>query len=99
GATLLAAACRHDLGAPPPDLGGNGGRFDLSDEDPLYCVSSSKKVEQIGVDLLFLIDTSYSMDFNLKWEAVAQALKAFVDDPRFAGTGVGLQYFPLRTTC
>jgi hypothetical protein len=97
---LGLAACRHDLGPPPPDLGGgNGSQFDLADVDGLFCVSSSKKVEQIGVDLLFLIDTSYSMDFNLKWEAVAQALKAFVDDPRFAGITVGLQYFPLRTTC
>jgi len=96
-----ASGCRHDLGPPPLDLAEpmNGSQFDLSNADGLFCVASSKKVEQIGVDILFLIDTSYSMDFNLKWAAVAQALKAFVDDPRFVGIGVGLQYFPLRTTC
>lgn len=74
-------------------------RDDLAGVDGLFCVSQSKQVDTIGVDLVFLIDTSYSMDFNLKWESVAIALKSFFDDPRFAGVGVGLQYYPLRTSC
>lgn len=101
-AFALVCGCRHDLG-PAPDLGPNEDAFllpgDFAVADGLVCASQSQQVQSIGVDLLLLIDTSYSMDFNLKWESIAQVLKTFVADSRFAGISVGMQYFPLRETC
>jgi hypothetical protein len=97
-AHVHCAACRHDLGEVPGSDGGTPSD-DLAGIDGLFCVSQSSEVKSVGVDLIFVIDTSYSMDFNLKWEAVASSLKSFIADPRFHGIGVGLQYFPLRSTC
>ncbi len=72
--------------------GGNGGLT-------AACVSSAAAVQALGADVLFLLDTSYSMDYNLKWTSISQALEQFVQDPRFTGLGAGIQYFPLRETC
>jgi hypothetical protein len=99
-AALACGGCRHDLGNGDGDGdGGTSQRDDLAGVDGLFCVSQMKQVDTVGVDLVFLIDTSYSMDFNLKWESVAAALRSFVQNPAFHGVGVGLQYFPSRSTC
>ncbi len=72
---------------------------DLLNFEAAICAQSTKQAQQVGVDLLFLLDTSYSMDFNLKWISVSNALEQFLDDPTLTGVGVGLQYFPLRQAC
>src|SRR5262249_23465016 len=50
------------------------------------------------VDLVLLVDSSDSMTESIgtqsKWQAVTAALRDFVHDPRSAGLGVGLQFFP-----
>jgi hypothetical protein len=99
--------CKHDNrgqeGAPdlsaidPGDM--HGVLDDLTGFEASICGTNSKKAEQVGLDLLFVIDNSYSMDYNLKWEQVSAALKGFISDPKFAGLGVGIQYFPLRAQC
>ncbi len=63
------------------------------------CATETKKAERIPLDLYFMVDTSGSMSQTVagggtKWEAVRTALKQFVADPKSAGLGVGLQYFP-----
>ena len=100
-AAVVAAGCTHHN-----DAGWDGGVADGSipgeDDDAgltAACVSASAAVQTLGADVLFVLDTSYSMDFNLKWSSVSQALEQFLQDPRFTGIGAGLQYFPLRTTC
>jgi von Willebrand factor type A domain len=110
-ALLLAAAlagCKHDnagqAGAPDlsvdtNDLAGTVRIDDLAGLEAAICGTNSKKAEQVGLDLVFAIDNSYSMDFNLKWAEVSTALESFINDPKFAGLGVGIQYFPLRLQC
>lgn len=76
-------------------LGGDGGlKNDIN-----VCANVNRKAELPPMDMLIGLDTSYSMDFLLKWESVKAALKEFVKDPRFIDLGVGLQYFPLRAQC
>ncbi len=74
-------------GGPPPDAG-----FEV-------CLDQGRKVELSPLDLLVVLDISYSMDYDEKWTAVKSAMKSFVARPEFTGLGVGLQYFPLRTQC
>ena len=62
------------------------------------CAASVVKGEQVPVDVLVLLDNSTSMlgmaGNQTKWSIAQQALGAFVKDPRSAGLGVGLQFFP-----
>jgi hypothetical protein len=62
------------------------------------CAATVVKGEQVPVDLLVLLDNSTSMlgmaGNQTKWSIAQQALAAFVKDPRSAGLGVGLQFFP-----
>ena len=100
-AILAAGGCQHENGA-----GFDGGIHDAGipgeDDDAglgPVCVSATSAVQTLGADVTFLLDTSYSMDYNLKWSSVSQALELFLQDPRFTGIGAGIQYFPLRATC
>jgi hypothetical protein len=72
--------------SPPGDEGGN-------------CAEDVHRAERIAVDLLLLVDTSGSMTMpagtRSKWALVLDALVGFVRDPKSAGLGVGLQFFPL----
>jgi uncharacterized protein YegL len=49
--------------------------------------------------MYFLVDSSGSMGDELssgtKWELVSSALTGFLQDPRNAGTGLGIGYFPV----
>jgi hypothetical protein len=71
--------------APPPGLGDK-------------CAEDSHQAEQIPVDLLLVVDTSGSMTFlggnRSKWSRATEGLAGFLKDPRSAGLGVGLQFFP-----
>ncbi|HEY2746253.1 MAG TPA: vWA domain-containing protein [Polyangia bacterium] len=98
---FAAAGCRHEN-----KFGFDGGGFDGGipgeNDDAGFgpvCVSATSAVQTLGADVLFLLDTSYSMDYNLKWSSVSQGLEQFLQDPRFTGLGAGIQYFPLRATC
>src|SRR5689334_7908358 len=100
-AVVAVAGCRHH-NSGGFDGGTDGGIIAGEDDDGGLgpaCVSASAEVQTLGADVLFVLDTSYSMDYNLKWSSVSQALEQFLQDPRFTGLGAGLQYFPLRTTC
>lgn len=79
--------------APPREVGG----APLGDA---ACAAQSQKAEQAPLDMYVILDSSGSMDGATatgatKWDAVKGALKSFLNDPRSAGIGVGLQYFPL----
>ena len=63
------------------------------------CGTVKKQAQQIPVDLVFGIDTSFSMDFENKWTSLSAALDSFVDDPASSGLNLGIQFFPLRDTC
>lgn len=72
------------------------------------CAEEAFQAEIMPLDLLLVVDTSSSMLFpsgpmgtgtQLKWEVMAKSLISFVRDPRSAGLGVGLVFFPLNKTC
>ena len=42
--------------------------------------------------------TSFSMDFDDKWTNVKAALESFVTNPAYADLGIGLQFFPIRSS-
>jgi hypothetical protein len=63
------------------------------------CGSENREVRLHPLDIMIVLDVSYSMDYDRKWTSVKSALKSFVFDPEFSGLGVGLQYFPLRMQC
>jgi hypothetical protein len=66
------------------------------------CATTTEKAQQVPLDLYVMLDSSGSMlsatsatGATSKWTAVTSALQTFVQDPKSAGLGVGLQYFPL----
>ena len=66
------------------------------------CASASQTATRSPLDMYIMMDQSSSMDEATgsglsKWDAVSQALRAFVADAGSAGIGVGIQYFPIIT--
>jgi len=90
--------------------GSNGGSFVLPDASAgmtaaldaagssQRCAEEVHRAEIAPLDLMMLVDTSASMTdmagMGSKWEAAQSALSSFVRDPRSAGLGVGLQFYP-----
>ena len=68
------------------------------------CGVETKAAAQLSVDILVMLDASGSMmeqtganaNGPTKWASVKDALKGFINDPKSAGLGVGLQIFPIK---
>ena len=62
------------------------------------CAGESHQGQQVPVDLLFLVDTSWSMSDDVGgaslWELVRGALTSFVESPDADGIRAAMQYFP-----
>lgn len=95
GATDGSVPGDVDSGTSDPD-GGNGGPTDAGFD---VCKDQGRKISLSPLDLLVLLDVSYSMDYDQKWSSVRSAMKSFVSKPEFNGLGIGVQYFPLRSQC
>jgi hypothetical protein len=68
------------------------------------CVAEAHEAAVVPVDLFMLLDVSGSMleiveGGKTKWDLVRAALTTFFADPRSAGLGIGLQFFPLPAPC
>ena len=65
----------------------------------MACASESHEAKQVPLDIVLLVDTSGSMyelaGTQTKWLLTENALRAFVRDPKSAGLGIGLQFFPI----
>ena len=77
-------------------LGGAGGETS--------CAGEQHVAELIPIDMYVMIDRSLSMNGttstgDTKWQAITDALAAFVSDPNSDGIGVGIQYFPANKPC
>jgi len=97
-----------DLGGKGGSKSSGGGALNVGDttsggDDTGFggaCAGEVTKGELIPLDVHIMLDTSLSMleatgpGMN-KWEAVKEALTAFLNDDGSAGIGVGIQYFPL----
>ncbi|HEY0709919.1 MAG TPA: hypothetical protein VGG33_24105 [Polyangia bacterium] len=93
--------------------GGTSGGIVLPDAAPapdvasmaMACATEAHKAEAVPLDLMLLVDASGSMDTRVgvgmatKWVLAQNALMSFVRDPRSAGLGIGLQFFPHQKTC
>ena len=56
-------------------------------------------MKPVPLDIALLVDTSYSMDFDLRWQYLKGALEAFVANPGQGELSLALQFFPLRDQC
>jgi Mg-chelatase subunit ChlD len=68
------------------------------------CSAEVREGQRVPIDMYFLVDSSGSMadavSGGSKWDVVSSALTGFLQDPRNAGTGVGIGYFPtIATSC
>ncbi len=68
------------------------------------CAGDQHTAELIPLDVYIMLDRSLSMNAatasgTSKWDAITQALEAFVSDPSSEGIGVGIQYFPANKPC
>jgi len=85
------------------DLGVGGGGGGSSTASPqggnAACKADVHEGQRVPVDMYFLVDSSGSMGEPVtggsKWEVVSAALIASLNEPRNAGIGVGIGYFPL----
>lgn len=76
-----------------------GARSELLLPDPRYCSESVASAERSSLDLLLVVDSSRSMEFETalgptKWSELSFAINAFLEDPSLEGTGVGMVFFP-----
>ena len=83
-----AAALPDATALPGPTAPGNS-----------QCAEEAFRARYAPVDLMLLVDSSLSMASpagvnTTKWALTYEALLAFVRDPKSAGFGVGLQFFP-----
>jgi hypothetical protein len=94
-------------GAATSGTGRVGGGITLPDASasnehvrPAACIEEAFKAEAVPVDLMLVVDASWSMAWPVpsgkttKWAIAKDALTSFLADPRSAGLGVGLQLFP-----
>ena len=78
------------------------GAADAPPAPPATCAAETFEATPVGVDLVFVIDQSPSMRFQIggrtKWALAREALGRFLADPQSAGLGVGFLYFPTPST-
>ncbi len=63
------------------------------------CGSVTKQAGKIPVDIVLVVQTSFSMQFDNKWTTLSAALVNFVNDPASSDLDLGMQFFPLRLLC
>jgi hypothetical protein len=69
------------------------------------CAGEVQSANLLPLDMYLMLDRSLSMEEDTavvgttKWEAVLEALTAFVNDSGSQGIGVGIQYFPPNLPC
>jgi hypothetical protein len=102
-AWLAACGSRTPLDIDPQSggFGGFGGAGSFIDGSARSdCIRSSQLVGEIPIDLYFMMDKSTSMTMFdrgqpiSRWNAVSQAMKAFINSPKSVGLGAGIAFFP-----
>jgi Mg-chelatase subunit ChlD len=88
GALAVVVACGSRTGLPVGER-----RATVSSK---FCARASYESGHSDVTLIVLLDRSYSMGYDSKWDDATAAVGALVRDPEAAGMGFGLQYFPSR---
>ncbi len=87
-----------DPPAPAPPAGMPGMAPPGSGAPEMTCAASAFTPEKVPVDLHILIDSSLSMGepagTRSKWDRAQEAVDVFVSDPKSAGLGVGVTFYP-----
>ena len=88
----------------PPDINlPEAGATAAPDTPFAQCASEAHAAEDVPLDLLLLLDSSGSMieaaGMRSRWVTAQTSLRAFIADPRSAGLGVGLLFFPQDKAC
>jgi len=99
GATGGSKGANPDFTVAFPDGGAaEAGSAAPAGGDDKACAGELHEGKLVPVDILFLLDTSGSMEERAgdksKWRSVRDAIEAFLADPQSAGLGVGLKTFP-----
>jgi hypothetical protein len=97
--TFVWASCGSKSGLLPADSRELDASSAPSPPTDTQCARSDFRSGYQDVSLYVLLDRSGSMKDDDKWAQATAALAAFVHDPSAAGIGVGLQYFPLNSSC
>jgi hypothetical protein len=68
------------------------------------CAGEEHPAELVPIDMYVMLDRSLSMNGatstgDTKWQAITDALEAFVSDASSDGIGVGIQFFPANLPC
>jgi hypothetical protein len=97
GGSPAEAGGLPNTGGAAGGTSGAGGSSGSADSGPVLCGPTP-------LDVVFLLDQSSSMNAatavsGTKWQAVTTALTAVLQDPQWAGVGVGIQYFALADAC
>jgi hypothetical protein len=83
------------IGVPIGGSGGGGATNPISEA----CVTDTAEARLTPLDIALAVDTSYSMDFDAKWQSVSGALLTFASAPRYKNLGVALEFFPELAQC
>lgn len=102
GAAGAGSAADAGFFRPPPATGSDGAAgAGMIGEGEKACAAQAFTPEKVPVDMHILVDSSLSMGLpagdRTKWQRAVMAMNAFIGDPRSAGLGVGLTFFPNRT--
>jgi hypothetical protein len=80
--------------------GSSGVKPDAAGGEAASCATETHQAKQTPLDVLLLVDTSGSMregaGAETKWTLTRNALTAFWREPKSAGLGLGLQFFPFK---
>ena len=77
--------------------GGSAGAGGTGGSGGNACTVTSKPAVRRGLNVHFVVDSSFGIALQPVWGQITQALSSFVDDPSNAGIGVGIRYF--GTSC
>jgi hypothetical protein len=72
-------------------VGGSGGTSGTG--GTVACQPHSEVAVRKGLNLYFMVDSSFAIGLQPVWGQIREAITAFVDEPANAGVGVGVRYF------
>jgi hypothetical protein len=76
-----------------PDVGGSDAGADTTPQRDVCVPSTVLPAQRQRLDMYIVMDANITLPYTGLWEFATGGLRAFVQDPRSQGTGVGLRYY------
>lgn len=73
--------------------GGVGGTGGSAGTGGMICAPRTEAAVRKGLNLYFMVDSSFAIALQPVWGQIRQAITTFVDEPANEGVGVGIRYF------